>query len=95
MASNHTFWISREFPFKTTQFMSPKIMYQTRFEMIKFHKPNNKSFDLVQVSKLMTTRMREEKVCVNIFLKFFCHCGEKLHEVKGYVQHYCVHNNMP
>jgi hypothetical protein len=75
--------------------MSPKIMYQTRFEMIEFHKPKNKSFDLLQVSKLMTTRMREEKVCVNIFFLNFCHCSEELHEIKGYVQHYCVHNNMP
>lgn len=75
--------------------MSPKIMYQARFEMIKFHELKNKSFDLVQVSKLMITRMREEKVCVNILFLKFCHCGKKLHDVKGYVQHYCVHNNMP
>jgi len=70
-------------------------MYQARFEMIEFHKPKNKSFHLVKLSKLMTTRMKEEKVCVNILFLKFCHCGEELHEVKGYVQHYCVHNNMP
>jgi hypothetical protein len=51
--------------------MSPKIMYQTRFEMIKFHEPKNESFDLVQVSKLITTRMREKNVCVNVFLYNF------------------------